>query len=166
MFAAPVDLPGCKNDNDCPSSETCLNRQCINPCLVSNPCARNAHCEASNHRAICKCPSGLTGDPFINCYQGRFLKNPTLGAIIFWNYLELQPLPRPECEIDNDCGDHQSCINQRCQNPCTVGNPCGTGAQCRTQQHRPTCVCPDGWGGNPQNQCYKSKLTNSFLEVN
>lgn len=140
MFTAPVDLPGCKSDSDCPSSETCLNRQCINPCLVSNPCARNAHCEANNHRALCKCPAGLTGDPFINCYQ------------------ELQPLPRPECEIDSECGDHLSCINQRCQNPCTHGNPCGSGAHCRTQQHRPTCQCPDGWGGNPQVQCYKRKF--------
>lgn len=65
-----AEEPGCKSDDDCPQSATCLNRQCINPCIVSNPCAPNAECQANNHRAVCHCPSGLNGNPFINCYQG------------------------------------------------------------------------------------------------
>lgn len=67
-FAA--EEPGCKSNDDCPQSDTCLNRQCVNPCTVSNPCAPNAECQATNHRAVCHCPSGLAGNPFINCYQG------------------------------------------------------------------------------------------------
>lgn len=65
-----AEEPGCKNSVDCPQSDTCLNRQCVNPCTASNPCAPNAECQAKNHRAVCQCPSGLTGNPFINCYQG------------------------------------------------------------------------------------------------
>jgi len=67
-FAA--EEPGCKSNDDCPQSDTCLNRKCVNPCTVSNPCAPNAECQAANHRAVCHCPSGLAGNPFINCYQG------------------------------------------------------------------------------------------------
>lgn len=65
-----AEKPGCKINDDCPQSDTCLNQQCINPCTVSNPCAPNAECQAKNHRAVCQCPSGLAGNPFINCYQG------------------------------------------------------------------------------------------------
>jgi len=91
----------------------------------------------------------------ISTYHGRIIVNTVKDQFLLLS--ELSPLPRPECESDGDCGDHQSCINQRCQNPCSVGNPCGSGANCRTQQHRPTCQCPDGWGGNPQIQCYRRK---------
>ncbi|PNF22176.1 hypothetical protein B7P43_G05064 [Cryptotermes secundus] len=130
----PAEEPGCKINDDCPQSDTCLNHQCINPCTVSNPCAPNAECQAKNHRAVCQCPSGLTGNPFINCYEVP---------------------PQPECTSDLECPGDKSCINERCQDPCLVANPCGSGAECNTIQHRPVCNCPDGWGGNPQVQCYR-----------
>lgn len=74
-------------------------------------------------------------------------------------FAELEALPKPECTIDSECSDDRSCINQRCQNPCVVANPCGTNADCRTFNHRPSCQCPAGWGGNPQIQCYKRKCS-------
>ncbi len=30
---------------------------------------------------------------------------------------------------------------------------CGTGALCLTRIHRPLCVCPDGFDGNPYDKC-------------
>ncbi|GLH00239.1 Neurogenic locus Notch protein, partial [Gryllus bimaculatus] len=136
---APTELPGCKNDNECPDNSICLNRQCVNPCLISNPCASNAECRATNHRATCTCPAGFMGNAFINCYKPQ--------------------QDQPECTSNSDCASDKACINQRCLDPCVVNSPCGTGAKCRTINHFPTCYCPDGWGGNPQVQCYKPECS-------
>ena len=53
--------------------EACLNRNCVNPCLVRNPCAQNAECQATNHKASCKCPGDLIGNPSVNCYPSSFI---------------------------------------------------------------------------------------------
>lgn len=145
----------------------CLNRLCVNPCTVANPCAPTAECQALNHKAVCRCPENLIGDPFLRCYESKTLHfNKTLCKT------KIQcisvPKTQPECTSDSDCSDDKACINQRCQNPCALSNPCGTNAECRTSQHRPTCRCPDGWGGNPQVLCYKRKLeiktrTNGYI---
>lgn len=123
-------------------SETCLNRNCVNPCAVGNPCSLSADCKPTNHKAVCSCPTGLVGNPFIRCYE--------------------EPKSKPECNSDSECANDRSCVNQRCQDPCSVSNPCGTNAQCKTNFHRPTCRCPDGWAGNPQVACYKR----SYLLLN
>lgn len=62
---------------------------------------------------------------------------------------------QPQCMSDLECPQDRSCISQRCQDPCNFGSPCGTEAECIAIQHRAVCRCPDGWGGNPQVQCYK-----------
>lgn len=67
-LAAPEDEPGCRSNDDCPLSDTCLNRRCVNPCVASSPCAHNADCVSVNHRAQCRCPAPLVGDPLVNCY--------------------------------------------------------------------------------------------------
>ncbi|RZF34371.1 hypothetical protein LSTR_LSTR008910 [Laodelphax striatellus] len=132
---APSTSAGCHSDSECPSTDTCLNQRCVNPCALSNPCAKNAECQALNHKAVCRCPPGLLGDPFVNCYK--------------------EPLASPECSSDSDCPSLRACVNRRCQDPCIVANPCGLSAECSTSNHRPVCACPQGWAGNPQVQCYK-----------
>ncbi|KAG5895969.1 hypothetical protein JTB14_027969 [Gonioctena quinquepunctata] len=132
---APEKEPGCSDNRECPSTDACLNRKCVNPCAVGNPCALTGECKSTDHKAICSCPPGLIGDPFIKCYQ--------------------QTLIKPECTVDSECSSDKSCVNQRCQDPCSLANPCGANAECRTNFHRPTCICPDGWLGNPQVSCYK-----------
>merc|ERR1712083_686510 len=39
------------------------------PCFEPNPnvCGQGATCEATNHKAVCSCPRGYTGDPFVSC---------------------------------------------------------------------------------------------------
>ena len=61
----------------------------------------------------------------------------------------------PDCVSDAQCSTDKACVHERCQDLCLVENPCGTNSNCRTSLHRPTCTCPDGWGGNPQVACYK-----------
>lgn len=69
MCLVPVDT-GCKSNDDCPITDACINRQCLNPCAASNPCATTAECHPDHHKANCRCPIGLIGDPFIKCYEG------------------------------------------------------------------------------------------------
>lgn len=69
-YSAPEIQSGCQSDSECPVTDTCLNKRCVNPCALSHPCAQNAECQPINHKAVCKCPSGLIGDPFVNCYSG------------------------------------------------------------------------------------------------
>lgn len=69
-FAEPIRGQGCLSSGECPPTETCRNGNCVNPCLdATPPCANTARCAAQNHRAVCSCPPGSQGDPFINCYQ-------------------------------------------------------------------------------------------------
>lgn len=163
LRAAPTEEPGCRSNDDCPLSDTCLNRRCVNPCVASSPCARNADCLPVNHRAQCRCPAPLVGDPLVNCYAREYTSpHPTRPSSPpkLWLTSCSSPAPTvsaaaPECESDSACPSDRACINQRCQEPCAITNPCGVAADCRTFDHRPICSCPDGWGGNPQLQCYR-----------
>lgn len=135
----PLRDAGCVTNDDCSPMDNCQNRVCVNPCTNGNPCDRTAECRIENHRAICTCPPGYVGDPFIRC----FLESPA---------------PKPECTYDHECPASKACINQACRDPCAERNPCSQHAECRTIQHHPTCHCPAGWAGDPQVQCYKRKL--------
>lgn len=110
-----------------------------NPCSEGNPCAQTAECSVQSERAVCKCPAGMIGDPFRNCFK------------------ELNTAP--ECRSDSDCSSALACINEKCRDPCAERNPCAQNAECRVSQHRPLCYCQQGWGGNPQTQCYKRKFS-------
>lgn len=72
VCTVPEKTAGCQSNDDCPYSDSCINQLCIDPCAVRNPCALNAECQSANHKANCKCPPGLNGDPFSNCYKGIF----------------------------------------------------------------------------------------------
>lgn len=93
----PEKSAGCQSNDDCPYSNTCINQQCVEPCLVRNPCALNAECQSANHKANCKCPPGLIGDPFANCYKGIFVfsfcrmqKKTNLQSVTNRNRISLQ----------------------------------------------------------------------------
>merc|ERR1711892_961288 len=129
----PRPEPGCKSNSECGDREICRDRNCINPCIVANPCATNAVCDVRQHSVTCNCPSGFTGDPFSNCYAIE---------------------PRPECTADPDCPQDQACINENCLNPCLNSErPCGRGAECLVEFHQARCVCSAGLQGNPLVAC-------------
>ena len=70
ILAAPIEI-GCSSDNECPSSQACRNRACINPCSFDDPCSSTAQCSVTNHKAECTCPPGLTGDPYSLCIPSK-----------------------------------------------------------------------------------------------
>jgi hypothetical protein len=121
----------------------CRNEKCVDPC----DCAANADCEARNHRGICTCRPGYTGDPY---YEG------------------CRPIPPPEpvnteCKVDVDCPALEICYtsggSNRCVDPCSTIRPCVSNAECKVFSTTPTrtmtCTCFEGYTGNGVVRCDK-----------
>lgn len=127
----------CHYNEDCDESQLCnrLNRVC-QPACSENACAPGAICTAKDHRPICTCPPGRSGDPY--------LRGCTTTQIT------------PECTTDADCSSPLACVNSRCADLC-IGNPCEEGLICKTVDILPlravACVCPDGGRMAPDSGC-------------
>lgn len=59
--------PECVQNSDCPTTKSCVNMKCVNPC--ANLCGINSECRVANHLPICNCIPGYTGDPLRICHQ-------------------------------------------------------------------------------------------------
>lgn len=57
--------PECVVHTDCAVRLACVRQRCVNPCPGS--CSPEAECTVVNHRPVCTCPSGFTGDPLTRC---------------------------------------------------------------------------------------------------
>lgn len=73
-IVVPLEI-GCSSNRDCPTTQACRNRKCINPCVTENNCAPKATCIVEDHRTSCYCPPGFTGDPYRSCSPGELLLN-------------------------------------------------------------------------------------------
>ena len=126
--------PECYVDGDCPDDTACLNERCENPCFSLSPCDHTAICTVVNslpfRTMICSCREGWVPDTQTKCKPVE-LPNP------------------PGCARDDDCPNGEACVNRQCVNPCD----CGSGASCFIENHRPICVCPPGFIGDPQIAC-------------
>lgn len=100
-----------------------------NPCEPS-PCGPNSICKISNDQPICTCQPNYLGSP-PNC--------------------------RPECLISSECSQQQTCINQKCKNPCD--GVCGINTDCKVINHSPICTCKLQHTGDPFSRCYKGIIT-------
>lgn len=118
----------CRSDSDCTDDKSCVNTNCVNPCLLSDPCASNAECYATNHVTNCRCRSGYYGNPSERCL--------VIG-----------------CYSNSDCPDDHACINMQCVDPCLRDRPCSSRAECRAQNHISVCRCPPQYSGNPYVNC-------------
>lgn len=94
-----------------------------NPCNPS-PCGPNSQCRVINGHGVCSCILGYIGSP---------------------------PTCRPECIVNSECIQSESCSNQKCVDPCP--GVCGFGAKCIVVNHRPICSCPIGQTGDPFIRC-------------
>lgn len=135
---------GCRTNSDCPSEKACENQQCVDPCLYSNPCSPRAECRAQNHLAICRCPVGYMGNPYIDC----------------------RPEIVPECTFDTDCPSKLACINNKCANPCLILEPCDRPSRCEVTPTAPVrtmiCICPEGYISSGSGTC---KPTKTVMDV-
>jgi len=55
----------CEFDHDCDHQLACFDFKCRDPC--SGTCGTSADCQVRDHRPICSCPQGYTGDPLTAC---------------------------------------------------------------------------------------------------
>lgn len=95
----------------------------LNPCVPS-PCGPNSQCRVVGDTPVCSCLP---------------------------NYVGRSPNCRPECTINSECPANLACINEKCGDPCP--GSCGLYAQCTVTNHRPICICPIGYTGDPFSTC-------------
>jgi hypothetical protein len=146
-----VQMVQCTKNNDCISSQACVNGQCVAP---KCNCGANSECSIINHEAKCSCPRGFVGNPRISC-------DP----------------PSNPCE-PNPCGKNALCEidkgNPICYCPKNMtGNPfrncipegkecsknsCGPNSGCRILNRKTVCFCLPNYEGNPPyTQCEPPK---------
>lgn len=129
------NVVGCRSNSDCPSDKGCENAQCVNPCVYDNQCSPRAECSPQNHMAVCKCPPGYIGNPYVDC----------------------KPEPVPECSYDTDCPSRLACIDHKCIDPCTALEPCQRPSRCEVVPSSPVrtmiCVCPEGYVSSGSGTC-------------
>lgn len=121
---------------DCPYEKACINDQCVDPCINGRVyCGLNAICQTQNHEAICECPLGTQGNPFVSCVSGH-------------------------CQYNEDCADHEACdrLNRACRPVCDE-ETCALDAVCLPRNHQPQCECKAGLVGNPHQQCLPPEQT-------
>lgn len=66
--------PQCVINSDCPRSRSCVNNRCISPC--SGACGVDSECRVANHRPVCTCREGFTGDPYNLCRPIPVISKP------------------------------------------------------------------------------------------
>lgn len=112
----------------CPSGFSCENNECHNLC-EHKQCGPKAVCDDGQ----CICPPGYVGNPndlFVGCkIQGQ-------------------------CNSDLECYDTQICFQlskgvRKCVDACSKIQ-CGPNALCLAENHRSSCICGDGYKGNPE----------------
>lgn len=163
----------CQVDDECSNSEACIGFRCRDPCPGS--CGTNAFCKVEKHHPVCFCNSGLSGNPYNYCYQldekvaPKDPCNPSPCGIntvckvqrkkavcsCVKNYLgKPEDGCRPECVLNTDCPKTKTCINQRCEAPCSKAI-CGINADCKVHEHTAVCKCPAGFTGDAFYHCSK-----------
>lgn len=55
----------CSYDHECAHRLACFDFHCKDPCISA--CGTGAECQVKDHRPICSCPQGYTGDPLSSC---------------------------------------------------------------------------------------------------
>uniref|UniRef100_A0A182XBR0 EGF-like domain-containing protein n=1 Tax=Anopheles quadriannulatus TaxID=34691 RepID=A0A182XBR0_ANOQN len=166
--------PECDINSDCTPDKSCVNHKCLSPCALGTVCGVNAECSVNYHTPMCKCPSGYTGDAFVQCVPIPEDRNMTRqpcssdpcgpGEVcsIYGNDVALcdpcvapdaihNPRCRPQCVLNTDCPFNMACLQSECRDPCP--GSCGYNALCTVERHRPVCYCPPEMYGNPYEQC-------------
>ena len=73
---------GCSHDGDCPSKHACFSGECLNPCLVIEPCVQNAECEVKDELParvmVCTCRPGYSGKGDERCEKISMAQKCTL----------------------------------------------------------------------------------------
>ena len=162
----------CLRDPDCPTTKACRNEKCVDPC----DCAQNADCTPRNHRGLCTCFSGYTGDPYgIRCTPSKAYWYYFMYSVEYFQNI-IHPLsvpePDPGCKTDAECPSRHACIIRggygKCLNPCQEFRPCAQNARCEVKDELPlrvmTCTCEPGFTGKGDDICNRIGKNCSQIE--
>lgn len=158
----------CQSDNDCSAEKLCDNSICKIACLVGKSCGENALCSTENHKQVCYCQPGFSGDPQVRCEAVDFCRDAPCGpgancknnkgtfhcscgaGFIGDPYNEGCRLA-VECQSNLDCPSSAECIRSgsgsKCRDVCEQV-VCGPNSDCAPQDHVAICHCRPGYGGN------------------
>lgn len=159
----------CNTDDDCSLDKTCDGNMCKIACLIGQSCGENALCTTENHKQVCHCQPGYTGDPQQRCDVIDFCKEAPCGpgarcrnsrgsfkcscpsGLIGDPYSE-GCRTSVECQTDSDCPQNTQCKQYngtpKCQDVCAKVK-CGPNAECVPRGHQAHCACRQGYDGNP-----------------
>jgi len=77
------------------------------------------------------------------------------------------PVKIAECTTDKDCPSRQSCLQEKCKDPCLAIAPCTSNAKCTVHNSLPlrtmSCTCLPGFTGKGDVRCDKIGKTFSIL---
>lgn len=129
----------CNNNVHCPIGFTCQNGKCKDLCDAVK-CGPRAGCNSG----VCVCPPDHVGNP----------NDLTVGCKM-----------EGQCQNDLDCHTTEICFQfgkgvRKCLDGCSKLQ-CGPNALCVTDVHRSSCICADGYYGNPSdllNGCRPEKI--------
>ena len=119
----------CSNTAPCPFDYICVNHKCINQCSDIK-CGPRSVCQ----NGVCVCPPGYSGNPN-DLHKGCHLHGHCLNDL--------------ECEPQEICFQVGKGV-RKCVDACSKLQ-CGPNALCITQNHVSSCLCIDGYQGNPSN---------------
>uniref|UniRef100_A0A2M4DS15 Putative nidogen n=1 Tax=Anopheles darlingi TaxID=43151 RepID=A0A2M4DS15_ANODA len=166
----------CAVDEDCSSDKLCDNHACKIACLAggTTPCGANALCSAENHRQVCYCQPGFTGDPKVGCSLIDFCRERPCGAnakcrnsrgsyrcscpagLVGDPYQPAGCKRASECERNTDCPEGAECVREpgaeaKCRDVCT-SVACGPNAECTVGRggHTASCRCLQRYEGDPK----------------
>ncbi len=134
LFLILAGVPvGCQRNSECKDSEVCIERTCVNSCLIKDPCGPNAECFAERHDSKCRCLKNFEGNPYDGCTP--------IG-----------------CRSDSECDSNEKCYrnvgNGECLNPCLREDICAPiGSECIAANHKSNCRCIIGYTGNGYDKC-------------
>lgn len=146
-------ITGCRNDLHCKFDESCIYKQCQNPCTIYGACGSNAVCKPVNHDRQCSCLPDFTGDAKVSCERIRPPPECTIDQQCPLGSICSNEACVQGCRYHENCPAEQSCVKNKCINACAVSGACGIGATCTPANHTAICDCPSGFRGDPDVEC-------------
>ncbi|KAK9880680.1 hypothetical protein WA026_011916 [Henosepilachna vigintioctopunctata] len=126
----------------------CVDGSCIHVCSERIVCGKNTDCLMVNHRPVCKCKPGFTGNP-------NFFCKPITGSISDQGCSSNHAC---KCSSNNECPGYLACIKGICIDLCLMRVQCGRDAICRMLNHEAICTCKEGYTGDPLSFCHLTAL--------
>jgi len=98
LHLVPPPKRGCEVDGECPSRHACYSGECLNPCLIEQPCKANAECHVEDtlprRTMICTCRQGYkVAQHSGECVRIGETLVPLFSLILIWYSRVFKLLP-------------------------------------------------------------------------